>query len=74
MLVYLYEKGESRHGKLEELIRSRGSLATNLNDLLKEGLVNRKVIPSKPIQSNYFLTEKGRDVAKLLVELKTKLT
>lgn len=69
IVTYLHEKGQCRHNELERLIRSRGTLATNLNDLIEEGLVTRKVIPSKPIQSNYSLTEKGREVAKRLTEI-----
>jgi DNA-binding HxlR family transcriptional regulator len=69
ILVHLQKVGESRHSDLEELIGSRGTLAENLNDLLSEGLVKRKVVPTKPIQSNYSLTEKGQQVAKRLTEL-----
>lgn len=69
ILVYLQEKGQARHSELERLIRSRGTLATNLNDLMEEGLVSRKVLPTKPIQSNYSLTEKGHTVGKLIIEI-----
>lgn len=69
ILVYLQEKGQIRHSELERLIRSRGTLASNLNDLMDEGLVARKVVPTKPIQSNYSLTEKGRSVARLLADI-----
>jgi DNA-binding HxlR family transcriptional regulator len=69
ILVYLHEKGQTRHSELEKLIRSRGTLAANLNDLMDEGLLARKVVPSKPIQTNYSLTQKGTEVAKHLVEL-----
>ena len=69
ILVYLQEKGLMRHSELERLISSRGTLASNLNDLVDEGLVVRKVLPTKPIQSNYSLTEKGRSVAKLITDI-----
>jgi len=72
LLLHLYSKAQTRHGELEKVIRSRGTLATNLNDLTEEGLVERKVIPTKPIQSNY-LTEKGRNIAKLLSALEAAL-
>jgi DNA-binding HxlR family transcriptional regulator len=68
--IHLHEKGQTRHSELEKLIRSRGTLASNLNDLMEEGLVARKVLPTKPIQSNYSLTEKGHGVARLLTEIK----
>ena len=69
ILVYLHQKGQARHSELERLIHSRGTLATNLNDLMEEGLIARKVLPTKPIQSNYSLTEKGRSVGKLISEI-----
>jgi DNA-binding HxlR family transcriptional regulator len=69
ILVHLLEKGENRHSELEKLVRSRGTLATSLNDLASEGLVRRKIVPTKPIQSNYSLTEKGREAARRLSEL-----
>ena len=69
ILVYLQEKGQTRHSELERLIGSRGTLASNLNDLVDEGLVARKVLPTKPIQSNYSLTEKGQSVARLLADI-----
>lgn len=69
ILIHLYKKSQTRHSELEKVIRSRGTLATNLNDLVDEGLVARKVVPTKPIQSNYSLTEKGRSVAKALTDL-----
>ena len=46
---------------LERLIRSRGTLSSNLNDLLEEGLLRRNVVASKPTQSNYSLRERKRD-------------
>jgi DNA-binding HxlR family transcriptional regulator len=36
---------------------------------MEEGLVARKVLPTKPIRSNYSLTEKGRSVGKLISEI-----
>lgn len=73
ILTYLHEKGQVRHSELEGVLKSRGTLGTNLNDLLSEGLIGRKVVPSKPIQSNYFLTDKGRNIAKLLTALEAAL-
>jgi len=73
ILLYVYSKGEVRHSELESLIQSRGTLSSNLNDLLKEGLLSRNVIASRPIQSNYALTEKGKAVAKVLIDLRNSL-
>jgi len=73
ILLLVYSKGEVRHSELERLIRSRGTLSSNLNDLLEEGLLRRKIVASKPIQSNYSLTEKGKEVAELLTELRNSI-
>jgi len=73
ILLLVYSKGEVRHSELERLIRSRGTLSSNLNDLLEEGLLRRKIVASKPIQSNYSLTEKGKEVSELLTELRNSI-
>ena len=73
ILLLVYSKGEVRHSELERLIRSRGTLSSNLNDLLEEGLLKRKVVASKPIQSNYSLSEKGKEVTRVLTDLKNSL-
>jgi DNA-binding HxlR family transcriptional regulator len=74
ILLFVYPKQEVRHADLERLIGSRGTLSSNLNDLLDEGLLRRKVVTSKPITSNYSLTEKGKGVTVLLTELRNLLT
>jgi DNA-binding HxlR family transcriptional regulator len=73
ILLLVYSDGEVRHSELERLIRSRGTLSSNLNDLLEEGLLRRKVVASKPIQSNYSLTERGKEVAGILTDLRNSL-
>jgi len=73
ILLLVYSKGEVRHSELESLIRSRGTLSSNLNDLLDEGLLKRNIIASRPIQSNYSLTERGKAVTKILTDLKNSL-
>jgi DNA-binding HxlR family transcriptional regulator len=74
ILLFVYPKQEVRHADLERLIGSRGTLSSNLNDLLEEGLLKRKVVASKPIQSNYSLTEKGKEVTAVLTGLRNLLT
>jgi DNA-binding HxlR family transcriptional regulator len=74
ILLFVYPKQEVRHSDLERLIGSRGTLSSNLNDLLEEGLLRRRVVASKPIASNYSLTEKGKQVTAVLTELRNLLT
>lgn len=68
ILLLLHEKGEVRYTEFTKIISSRGTLSLNLKDL-EEGLVKRKIVTTKPIQSYYSLTEKGRKVTELLARL-----
>ena len=43
----------------------RGTLYLNLKDLDEEGLIKRRVVTTKPIQSYYSLTEKGGKIAEM---------
>ena len=70
ILIYLSEKGELRHRDLSKLTNSRGTLALSLKDLEEEGLVQRKVVNTKPLQTFYSLTEKGIAVGKELHNIK----
>ncbi len=68
-LLLLFEKGEVRYSELLSLIKSRATLGVSLRDLEQEGLIQRRVVDSKPIKSFYSLTEKGADVAKALQQV-----
>ena len=69
IMLFLNHRGEARHVELSKILTSRGTLSLNLKDLEKEGLVQRKILDTKPIQSLYSLTEKGKAVAKQLNEI-----
>ena len=73
ILLFIYEKGEVRYKDLMNLITSRGTLSLNLKELDEEGLIQRRVVSTKPIQSYYSLTEKGVKIAKRLNEMKSIL-
>ncbi len=66
ILLFLYEKVEVRYTALTELIKSRGTLSLNLKQLNEEKLIKRRVVPTKPIQSYYSLTDKGKKIAEVL--------
>ena len=70
ILLFIYEKGEVRHGDLTTLIASRGTLSLSIKELEEEGLVQRRVVTTTPIKSFYSLTSKGREVAKRLGEIR----
>ncbi len=72
-MLCLYQKGETRHSQLSKLTASRGTLSLSLRELEEEGLVQRKILDTKPIQSNYSLTEKGKTIAELLNKIEQEL-
>ena len=71
LLVHIYLHGSVRHKDLVKLISSRGSLSLALNSLLDEGLVTREVDTQHfPPQTYYSVTERGKEVAARLEEIR----
>ncbi len=68
-MLFLYQKGQARHTEISKLTSSRGTLSLSLRDLEQEQLIQRKVIDTKPPQSIYSLTEKGKTIAKQLTQI-----
>ena len=73
IMLLIHSKGEVRHADLAKLIRSRGTLSLNLKEIDEEGLIQRRVVDTKPIQSYYSLTEIGKAVADILSRLHEKI-
>jgi len=73
ILLFMLEKGEVRYSDLASIFTSRGTLSLNLKDLEGERLIQRRVVTSKPIQAYYSLTDKGKEVARRLNEMKRLL-
>ena len=73
ILLFVLERGEVRYSDLARIFTSRGTLSLNLKDLEGERLIQRRVVTSKPIQAYYSLTDKGKEVAKRLNEMKRLL-
>ena len=73
ILLFLHEKGEVRYTDLTNLIASRGTLSLNLKELDAEGLIQRRIVTTKPIQAYYSLTEKGTEIATHFDKIKEKL-
>lgn len=63
ILLFLHKQGEVRYADLTKLIASRGTLSLNIRELEDEGLIQRRVVTSKPIQAHYSLTDRGKEVA-----------
>jgi len=74
ILLFMLEKGEVRYADLADLFTSRGTLSLNLKDLEEEKLIQRRIVTSKPIQAYYSLTEKGKEIAKRMNEIKKALS
>ncbi len=74
IMLCLYQKGELRHAQLSKLTASRGTLSLSLRELEQDGLIQRKIIDTKPIQSIYSLTEKGKTIAKQLNQIQQLIT
>jgi len=73
ILLFLHERGEVRYTDLTKLIASRGTLSINIKELEEEGLIQRRVVITKPIQAHYSLTEKGREIVIHFDEIKKAL-
>lgn len=58
---------------LNDVVRNRSTLANSLRDLKKFRLIGRRVKPTRPIQTEYYLTDKGRRLTELLSEIKKLL-
>ncbi|WNZ29961.1 MAG: helix-turn-helix transcriptional regulator [Candidatus Bathyarchaeota archaeon] len=66
ILLFLYDRDEVRYTELTNLIASRGTLSVNLKELDAEGLLQRRIVATKPIQAHYSLTDKGIEIATYL--------
>ena len=73
ILSFLHDRGEVRYSELAGLIQSRGTLSLNLRHLEQEGLIKRRIVTTKPIQSLYSLTEKGTKIARKLADIRKAL-
>jgi DNA-binding HxlR family transcriptional regulator len=69
-MLCLYQKEGLRHAQLSKLTTSRGTLSLSLRELEQEGLIQRKLLDTKPLQSIYSLTEKGNTIAQQLTQIK----
>ncbi len=71
ILDFIYLNGPVRHRDIAQQTSSRGTLSLSLNSLLKEGLITRQVnTETKPIQTYYQITDKGKNLAEKLREIR----
>ena len=76
VVFYLDKFGKAGYYKIykQNFVVGRQTFGNILKKLEKEGIVNRKVIESRPPRVEYSLTEKGKNVAQILYELDKLLT
>lgn len=70
-LLYQLSCGPKRYSELLHRCHniSESVLARKLNELQKEGLINKKIYPQIPPQTEYSLTEKGQKIMKVINSL-----
>lgn len=65
--ILLQSQKEVRYSELTRLIKSRGALSNAFKELNEEELIQRRIDQrTRPVQSYYSLTKKGRSVAQEL--------
>ena len=58
---------------MDEVVKSRSTLASSLTQLQQAGLLARKVMETRPVGTEYSLTQKGLKLAELLGSIKDLL-
>lgn len=68
MIIYYLTKGEKRFNELKANLDgiSSKTLSLSLSDLTRAGIVKRDVYPDSPIRAVYSLTQKGKELEKVM--------
>jgi len=71
VILYLDKLGKAGYYEIyqQNFVVSRQTFANLLKELENKGIVNRKVIEGRPPRVEYSLTEKGKEIARILNEL-----
>ena len=69
ILLFLDEQKEARYSKMKSLFTSRATLDYALRELNARGLVKRTLLDTRPVQSIYSLTPKGKEAVENLRRL-----
>lgn len=67
-LLFYIDTGVKRSGQLQRMIpeADRRVLAQQLNELLTDGLLTRKIVKQKPLHTEYELTAMGESILPVL--------
>lgn len=68
LIIHLINNDINRFGKMSMIMKdiSKQMLTTQLRDLERDGLINRKIYPEIPPRVEYSLTEKGKALIPVL--------
>lgn len=71
VIFYLNKVGKACYYEIykQNFVISRQAFANLLKELENKGIVNREVVDGRPPRVEYSLTEKGREIARILDEL-----
>jgi DNA-binding HxlR family transcriptional regulator len=72
LIIHLINNGINRFGKMSMMLKdiSRQMLTTQLRDLERDGIIERKVYAEIPPRVEYFLTPKGQALTPVMDALK----
>ena len=70
IILYLYDRAARYSDLLKNVVESRSTLALTLKELQEEGLIDRKVKATRPVQTEYMLTDKGKRISEHLFKVK----
>jgi DNA-binding HxlR family transcriptional regulator len=72
LIIHLINNGINRFGKMSMMLKdiSRQMLTTQLRDLERDGIIERKVYAEIPPRVEYFLTPKGQALTPVMEALK----
>ena len=71
IILLLQQRDEVRYSDLARLIKSRGALSNAFKELTEEKLLQRRIDQTtRPVQSFYSLTRKGKEIGQELWKIK----
>lgn len=76
VIFYLDKVGKGGYYEIykQNFVVSRQTFANLLKELENQGIVNRKVIEGRPPRVQYSLTDKGKEIVRILHELNKVLS
>ena len=72
LLLHLINNDINRFGKMSMMLKdiSKQMLTTQLRELEKDGIIERRIYPEIPPRVEYFLTDKGRSLMPIIEMMK----